>query len=96
MTEGNRGRGSASRDISLIYGAHAVREALAARRRKFVALYATANAAPRVAELAIAAGLKPKIVDVRELTRRLGPDAVHQGLLLEATPPRGRELEEVA
>ncbi|HXY57573.1 MAG TPA: 23S rRNA (guanosine(2251)-2'-O)-methyltransferase RlmB [Methylocystis sp.] len=96
MSERNRGRGSAAQDISLIYGAHAVREALAARRRKFVALHATVNALPRVAELAAAVGLKPRVVDARELTRRLGPDAVHQGLLLEAKPPQSRELEDVA
>lgn len=97
MTEGGRkgGRGGA-RDIAVIYGAHAVREALTAGRRELIALYATANALPRVAEAAAAAGLKPKIADPHDLTRRLGGEAVHQGLLLEAKPLPRRELQDVA
>src|SRR5208337_3029521 len=50
----------------------------------------------RVAEAASAAGLTPKIVDARELTRRLGAEAVHQGLLLEAKPLPQRALEDIA
>jgi 23S rRNA (guanosine2251-2'-O)-methyltransferase len=98
MTESGRkgGRSGAARDIALIYGAHAVREALRAGRRKPLALYATANALPRVADAAEAAGLKPSIVEARDLTRRLGEEAVHQGLLLEAKPLPEREIEDVA
>ncbi|HMK88176.1 MAG TPA: RNA methyltransferase [Methylocystis sp.] len=95
MSRGGRSAVGAE-SVALIYGAHAVREALAAGKRKPLALYATANALPRVADAAAAAGLKPQIVEARELTRRLGPEAVHQGLLLEARPPPQRELEEAA
>jgi 23S rRNA (guanosine2251-2'-O)-methyltransferase len=70
----------------VLYGAHAVREALVAGKRKLLTLYATENAAPRIAEAARAAGLEPRLVDARELSKRLGEDAVHQGLLLEARP----------
>jgi len=90
------GRKGAPQEIALIYGAHAVREALAAGRRELLALHASANALPRIAEAAAAAGLEPRIIDPRELTKRLGPDAVHQGLLLEARPLPQRELEDVA
>lgn len=75
-----------SPDVVAIYGAHAVREALKAGRRKLLALYATDAALPRIADLAKAAGLEPRLVDGRELSRHLGDDAVHQGLLLEARP----------
>ncbi len=94
--ERKAGRGGAQEAVTLIYGVHAVREALSAGKRKPLALYATANALPRVAELADAAGLKPKLVEARELARRLGADAVHQGLLLEARPLPQRPLDDVA
>jgi len=77
-------RESTPPDVTLLYGAHTVREALLAGRRKLIALYATENVAPRIMEEAAAAGLEPRIVEARELTRRLGEEAVHQGLLLEA------------
>ncbi len=83
-------------DAALIYGAHAVREALTAGKRKLIALYATANALPRIEDAAAAAGLKPRLVEARELTRRLGEEAVHQGLLLEAGPLPERDLSDVA
>lgn len=75
-----------SPDVVVLYGAHAVREALTAKRRKLLDLYATQNAAERIAPLAAAAGLEPRIVDARALTQRLGDESVHQGLLLEARP----------
>lgn len=77
---------SASPEVVTLYGAHAVREALKNGRRKLLALYATETALPRVEELARAAGLEPRLVDGRELSRHLGEEAVHQGLLLEARP----------
>ena len=80
-----RDGGRPAGDTTLIYGAHAVREALTAGKRKLAALYATANAIARIEDAAKAAGLKPQFVEARELSRRLGEEAVHQGLLLEAT-----------
>jgi 23S rRNA (guanosine2251-2'-O)-methyltransferase len=76
----------ASNDVVTLYGAHAVREALQSGRRKLLALYATENALPRISDLAKAAGLEPRLIDARELSRHLGDEAVHQGLLLEARP----------
>lgn len=75
-----------SPDVVVLYGVHAVREALIAGKRKLLGLYATPNAAERIAPLAAAAGLEPHIVDARALSQRLGDDSVHQGLLLEARP----------
>jgi 23S rRNA (guanosine2251-2'-O)-methyltransferase len=76
----------ASTDVVTLYGAHAVREALKAGRRKLLALYASETALPRIADLAKAAGIEPRPTDARELSRHLGEEAVHQGLLLEARP----------
>jgi 23S rRNA (guanosine2251-2'-O)-methyltransferase len=92
---GSQGFHAASPDVALLYGAHAVREALATGRRKLLALHATENALPRIADAAAAAGLTPRIVDARELTRRLGEEAVHQGLLLEARPLPDLDVSEI-
>jgi 23S rRNA (guanosine2251-2'-O)-methyltransferase len=84
-----------SPELAVLYGAHAVREALTAGRRKLLALYATEAAAPRIAEAARAAGLEPRIVDPRDLARRLGEDAVHQGLLLEGRPLPNLDIADI-
>jgi 23S rRNA (guanosine2251-2'-O)-methyltransferase len=73
-----------SPDVAVLYGFHAVHEALAAGKRKFLTLYATENSAPRIESAALAAGVEAIIVDAEALSRRLGSDAVHQGLMLEA------------
>ncbi len=84
-----------SPEVVVLYGAHAVREALRAGRRKLLTLYATENAAERIADAAHAAGLEPRIVDARDLSRRLGEEAVHQGLMLEARPLPDAGLEDI-
>ncbi len=75
-----------SAEVVTLYGAHAVREALKSGRRKLLSLYVTENALPRIVDLARAAGVEPRLVEARELSRHLGEEAVHQGLLLEARP----------
>ena len=84
-----------SPDVVTIYGAHAVREALKAGRRKLLALYAAENALERVADLAKAAGLEPRRVEARDLSRHLGEEAVHQGLLLEARPLPEADISDI-
>lgn len=84
-----------SPEVVTLYGAHAVREALKSGRRKLLSLYATESALPRIADLAKAAGLDPRLVDARELSRRLGQDAVHQGLLLEARPLPEADISDI-
>ena len=64
-----------SPDLVALYGAHPVRAALTARKRKLLTLYATETALPRIKDLAQAAGLEPRLVDSRDLERRLGADA---------------------
>jgi 23S rRNA (guanosine2251-2'-O)-methyltransferase len=84
-----------SPEVAILYGYHAVREALTAGKRKPLALYATEGAAARIIEEARAAGCEPRIVEAQELARRLGAEAVHQGLMLEARPLPGAEIADI-
>ncbi len=85
-----------SPDVVTLYGAHAVRAALTAGKRKLLTLYATETALPRIKDLAQAAGLEPRLVDGRDLERRLGMEAVHQGLMLEARPLPEADISDIA
>ena len=70
----------------IIYGAHPVEEALKNPKRRIVKLTTTLNAAERLMEFAQALKITPQIVNPKVLDRMLGPDAVHQGMILEAKP----------
>ncbi len=84
-----------SSDVVALYGFHAVREALRARKRKLIGVHATKAAAEKLAAEIAAAGLTARIVEAEELSRRLGPNAVHQGVLLEARVLEGLDLSEI-
>ena len=71
----------------LLYGFHSVREALANPHRRFIRLLATENALGRLTEGGLALPIEPEIVRPEVIGRMLTPDAVHQGVLLEADPP---------
>ena len=70
----------------ILYGLHTCEEALKNSRRVFRRTRATRNAARKLEEAFTAAGITPEIVQPKELTRELGPDAVHQGVMLQADP----------
>ncbi len=72
--------------VTVLYGFHAVREALRTGRRKLLGIYATEAAARRLADEIAKAGLHPHLVTAGDLTRRLGEGAIHQGLMLETLP----------
>lgn len=72
-----------------------MREALRAKRRKLLDVYATEPAAKKLADDIARAGLSPRVVTAEDLARRLGPDAVHQGVLLEASPLPHLDLSEI-
>jgi 23S rRNA (guanosine2251-2'-O)-methyltransferase len=76
----------ANSGIAVLYGFHAVREAVRAGRRKLLDLYATEEAADKLGHDIARAGLRPHIVSARDIALRLGAGAVHQGVLLEALP----------
>ena len=71
---------------AILYGWHTVSAALANPRRKIRKLLLTENAARRLAEENIDTRVTPEIVRPQLIDQRLGPDAVHQGMLAEADP----------
>ncbi len=73
-------------DVAQLWGFHPVREALRSSRREILRLWATADAAERLKVEIEARDVKPTIVTLDEVSARLPPDSVHQGLLLEARP----------
>ncbi len=80
----------------LLYGFHAVEAALRNPRRAIRRLFLTENAERRLAEAIAARGVKTERVMPRDLDRRLGPDTVHQGALLETELLPESSLEELA
>ncbi|MHB2168173.1 23S rRNA (guanosine(2251)-2'-O)-methyltransferase RlmB [Alsobacter sp. R-9] len=81
--DGERGAGIPRSGRPILYGFHTVAEAIANPRRVVHAVYVTANAAPRLAELTGGMKPAPTVVSGDDLTRLLGPDAVHQGVAAE-------------
>src|SRR6266849_4494176 len=70
----------------ILYGWHTVAAALANPQRHIRKLMLTENAARRLADDNIDTRVTPEIVRPSLIDQRLGPDAVHQGLLAEAEP----------
>jgi 23S rRNA (guanosine2251-2'-O)-methyltransferase len=75
----------------LLYGFHSVREALDNPTRRLVRLMVTENALSRLKESG-PLPIEPEIVRPDAIGRLLTPDAVHQGVLLEAEPPAAPAL----
>jgi 23S rRNA (guanosine2251-2'-O)-methyltransferase len=70
----------------ILYGWHTVAAALVNPQRTIRKLWLTENAARRLADDKITVPVTPEIVRPSLIDARLGPDAVHQGLLAEADP----------
>ena len=81
-------------DLAVLYGWHTVKAALENPARKVRKFLATENAARRLAEEGVAAS--PDIVRPGAIAERLSPDAVHQGLYLEADPLPSPEITDIA
>lgn len=79
----------------LVYGIHAVEAALQNPQRALGKLLLTENAERRLAESILARGAQTQRVIPRDLDRRLGPDTVHQGALLETEPLPEASLEDL-
>jgi 23S rRNA (guanosine2251-2'-O)-methyltransferase len=102
--QGSRERGSRGRAQSFkadpnlvqIFGFHAAREALRATRRKVVNVYATAAAAARLEQELKARDIEPTIVEADEISARLPPDALHQGVLVETRPLEAADITDLA
>jgi 23S rRNA (guanosine2251-2'-O)-methyltransferase len=80
----------------ILYGWHTVTAALANPDRRIRALFLTENAARRLADDKIDTKVTPDIVRPSLIDARLGPDAVHQGLLAEAEPLDAPEIDDLA
>jgi 23S rRNA (guanosine2251-2'-O)-methyltransferase len=70
----------------ILYGWHTVAAALANPQRQIRKLWLSENAARRLSDEKIDTRVTPEIVRPSLIDQRLGPDAVHQGLLAEADP----------
>src|ERR1700731_622994 len=70
----------------ILYGWHTVVAALANPQRRIRKLWLSENAARRLSDEKIDTSVTPEIVRPSLIDARLGPDAVHQGLLAEADP----------
>jgi len=70
----------------ILYGWHTVAAALANPQRQIRKLWLSENAARRLSDEKIDTKVTPEIVRPSLIDARLGPDAVHQGLLAEADP----------
>src|SRR5216684_4656694 len=80
----------------ILYGWHTVAAALANPRRQIRKLLLTENAARRLADDKIDTRVTPEIVRPSLIDQRLGPDAVHQGLLAEADPLPSPDIDTLA
>jgi 23S rRNA (guanosine2251-2'-O)-methyltransferase len=79
----------------ILYGWHTVSAALANPQRIIRKLFLTENAARRLADENIGMSVTPEIVRPSAIDQRLGPDAVHQGLLAEAEPLPSPDIEDL-
>jgi len=79
----------------ILYGWHTVAAALANPERQIRKLFLTENAARRLADENIDTRVPPEIVRPNTIDARLGPDAVHQGLLAEADPLPSPGIDEL-
>src|SRR5215218_4313323 len=77
----------------ILYGWHTVAAALANPQRQIRKLFLSENAARRLADDKIDTRVTPEIVRPSLIDARLGPDAVHQGLLAEAEPLESPDID---
>ena len=82
--------------LAILYGWHTVAAALANPQRHIRKLLLTENAARRLADDNIDTRVTPEIVRPSLIDQRLGPDAVHQGLLAEADPLPSPDIDTLA
>src|ERR1700686_5109312 len=80
----------------ILYGWHTVAAALANPQRHIRKLLLTENAARRLADEKIDTKVTPEVVRPSLIDQRLGPDAVHQGLLAEADPLPSPDIDTLA
>jgi 23S rRNA (guanosine2251-2'-O)-methyltransferase len=82
--------------IAILYGWHTVVAALNNPQRHIRKITATENAAHRLAEEGLTLPVTPEIVRPDAIAARLSPDAVHNGLLVEADALPAQDIEDIA
>ena len=92
----DRGQPQESSGPTLIFGIHAVEAALANTKRVIGKIYLTDNAARRLGETLHARQVAHESVRPKDLDRRLGPETVHQGALIETEPLAEPTLSDLA
>jgi 23S rRNA (guanosine2251-2'-O)-methyltransferase len=95
LQSGRRSHADRSEGAAVLYGWHTVVGALANPARRIRTIFATENAVKRLAADGIALKVTPQIVRPDEIAKRLGPDAVHNGLLAEADPLEAPDLSQL-
>jgi len=81
--------------VAILYGWHTVAAALANPRRTIRKITATENAARRLTEEGLTLPVAPDVVRPDAIDARLTPDAVHNGLLVEADPLPALGIQDV-
>lgn len=79
----------------MLFGLHAVRDALMNPKREKLTLMVTPNAQAKLQEAIDVAGITPQVVDPRSFRPALDQGSVHQGAVLEAKPLHWGRLDEV-
>jgi 23S rRNA (guanosine2251-2'-O)-methyltransferase len=80
---------------AILYGWHTVKAALENPARRIRKVMATENALRRLKDEGVTLPVEPELVRPDLIDARLGPDAVHQGLLAEADPLRAPPISEL-
>ncbi|RTL71509.1 MAG: 23S rRNA (guanosine(2251)-2'-O)-methyltransferase RlmB [Hyphomicrobiales bacterium] len=80
----------------VLYGIHAVEAALRNPARRVDKLLLTDNAQRRLHDVLQERGVTGEAALPKDLDRRLGPDTVHQGAMLETAPLEEPDLEALA
>ena len=79
----------------ILYGWHTVTAALENPQRRIRRLFATENAARRLADEGVPPRVELEPTRPEAIARRLTPDAVHNGLLAEADPLPSPDLDDI-
>ena len=87
--------GSSPDGPAILYGIHTVKAALENPARRIRRLLTTENALRRLREDGAPISLEPEMVRPDALAARLGPEAVHQGVLAEADPLPSPDIEDI-
>jgi 23S rRNA (guanosine2251-2'-O)-methyltransferase len=91
-----RFRADAADGPAILYGIHTVKAALENPERRIRRLLATENALRHLREDGAPIRVEPEMVRPDALAARLGPEAVHQGVLAEVDPLPSPDIEDLA